>query len=146
MRPLDGTFFLPGPVGRVEAVRKRHPSPRAAAVVCHPPPHAGGTFDNEVVFRATRALHGAEPRCRASIFVASRRTSHFDEGVGEADDTRAALDFLACGVFLWRLGGPVRRRDAGDFARLRGLEVLVGAHEDADRIREAAVDPKRVLS
>ncbi|MDI3283325.1 alpha/beta family hydrolase [Polyangium sp. 15x6] len=96
MRPPDGTFFLPGPAGRIEAVLKRHPSARAAAVVCHPHPRFGGTFYNKVVSRATRALHAAGATVLRFHFRGVEASEgHFDDGVGEVDDTRAALDFLA---------------------------------------------------
>ena len=55
-------FFIPGPVGRLEALRwmpKDGAAPRAAAVVCHPLPTAGGTMDNNVVFRVARGLQHA---------------------------------------------------------------------------------------
>ncbi|MDC3959709.1 alpha/beta hydrolase [Polyangium jinanense] len=96
MRPPDGTFFLPGPAGRIEAVLKRHPSARAAAVVCHPHPQSGGTFYNKVVSRATRALHAAGATVLRFHFRGVEASEgHFDDGVGEVDDTRAAIDFLA---------------------------------------------------
>ncbi|MDI1433720.1 alpha/beta hydrolase [Polyangium sorediatum] len=96
MRPPDGTFFLPGPAGRIEAVLRRHPSPRAAAVVCHPHPHSGGTLYNKVVSRATRALHAAGATVLRFHFRGVEASEgHYDGGAGEVDDARAAIDFLA---------------------------------------------------
>ncbi len=70
--------------------------PTLAAVVCHPHPQFGGTMHNKVVFRLAAALvdHGI-PALRFNFRGVGRSTGAYDEGRGEADDVRAALDALA---------------------------------------------------
>lgn len=92
----DGSFFLSGPAGRLEAVLKRHPDATSAALVCHPHPQSGGTLYNKVVSRAARALHAAGATVlRFNFRGVEASEGHFDGGRGELDDALAALDFLA---------------------------------------------------
>jgi hypothetical protein len=92
-------FFIPGPAGRLQAtVWTRPEGERAtmAAVVCHPHPLYGGTLHNKVVYRVARALHRLEvPVLRFNFRGAGMSEGTHDEGRGERDDVRAALDFLA---------------------------------------------------
>jgi uncharacterized protein len=55
------SFFIPGPVGRLEALLEEPESadPIEAALVCHPHPQFGGTMHNKVVYRMARALRKA---------------------------------------------------------------------------------------
>ena len=94
-------FFLQGPAGRLEAIlwtpsappRRR---PRLAAVVCHPHPLFGGTMHNKVVYQATKSLAALGlPVLRFNFRGAGLSAGEHDRGVGEQDDVRAALDFLA---------------------------------------------------
>jgi alpha/beta superfamily hydrolase len=104
---------IPGPAGRLEALLERPhaphgPRPRAAVVFAHPHPLHGGTMHTKGVYRGTKAL--ASLGCAVLRFNfrgvgASEGT--FDNGVGELDDMRAALDFMAAqfpGVELWTAG------------------------------------------
>jgi hypothetical protein len=92
MTPL----FLPGPAGRLEAVLKPSPGATTAAVVCHPHPRYGGTLYNKVVYRASRAIHGAGiTTLRFNFRGVEASEGQYDEGRGEVDDARAALDYLA---------------------------------------------------
>lgn len=89
-------IFIAGPAGRLEAVFKRHPAPRGAAVVCHPHPRYGGTMHNKVVYRAARALYDCGfTVLRFNFRGVEASEGAFDEGIGERDDLRAALDHLA---------------------------------------------------
>ena len=70
--------------------------PYFAAVVCHPHPLYGGTMHNKVVFRVARALHGLGlPVLRFNFRGTGMSAGEHDFGRGEADDVRAALDYLA---------------------------------------------------
>jgi len=70
--------------------------PRMAALVCHPHPLFGGTMHNKVVFRVAQALGElGMPVLRFNFRGVGRSTGVHDEGRGEADDVRAALDALA---------------------------------------------------
>jgi uncharacterized protein len=67
-----------------------------AAVVCHPHPEGGGTMHNKVVFRVAQALgEVGMPTLRFNFRGVGRSTGYYDEGRGEADDVRTALDYLA---------------------------------------------------
>ena len=94
-------FFLEGPAGRLEAILwaplalARH-RPPLAAVVCHPHPLFGGTMHNKVVYQAAKSLDPLGlPVLRFNFRGAGLSTGKHDRGVGEQDDVRAALDFLA---------------------------------------------------
>lgn len=91
------SFFLSGPAGRLEAMLWTTPTPDPvmAAVVCHPHPLFGGTMHNKVVFRAAKALHSrGVPVLRFHFRGAGLSEGEHDRGQGEAEDVRAALDFL----------------------------------------------------
>lgn len=88
---------ISGPVGRLEArLDLPERSPRAVAVIAHPHPQYGGTLQTRAVYEAARAL--------TRIGVAGLRFNFrgvglsrgaFDEGRGEQDDYRAALEAAA---------------------------------------------------
>jgi alpha/beta superfamily hydrolase len=85
---LEGLLRLPDVVGTGE--------PRMAAVVCHPHPQFGGTMHTKVVFRVAQTLGElGMPVLRFNFRGVGRSTGHFDQGRGEADDVRAALNALS---------------------------------------------------
>jgi len=90
------SFFLDGPAGKLEVLLNAGaPGATQAALVCHPHPLYGGTLHNKVVFHAMKALRGFGFSVLRFNF---RGTGHsqgaHDEGRGEMDDVRAALDWL----------------------------------------------------
>ena len=91
-------FFLAGPAGRLEALLWTVPiadSP-LAALVCHPHPLFGGTMHNKVVYQAAKALQlRGIPVLRFNFRGAGQSEGLHDRGIGEQDDVRAALDYLA---------------------------------------------------
>src|SRR5271166_4608893 len=92
------SFFLPGPVGRLEAMlwTTSPANPDLVALVCHPHPLFGGTMHNKVVFQAAKALHRrAIPVLRFNFRGTGQSEGEHDKGRGEQDDVRAGLDFLA---------------------------------------------------
>jgi len=93
-----GNLFIAAPHGRLEAVLKE-PSvglPQGVALVLHPHPLFGGTMHNKVVFRAAAALNDAGlVALRINFRGVGQSTGTHDEGHGERDDARAALDYLA---------------------------------------------------
>lgn len=106
------TLFLDGPVGRLEAIlwkpRESATLPVLAAVVCHPHPLFGGTMHNKVVYQVTKTLDRLGIAVLRFNFrgVGLSEGSH-DRGVGERDDVRATLDFMAsefCGAALLLAG------------------------------------------
>jgi uncharacterized protein len=90
---------IPAPHGRLEGLLRLPDSgetPRMAAVVCHALPTAGGNMHFKIVFRIAQALGQlGMPVLRFNFRGVGRSTGTFDEGRGEADDVRAALDELA---------------------------------------------------
>jgi alpha/beta superfamily hydrolase len=82
--------------------------PAAAVVLAHPHPLYGGSMHTKVVFQAAKAF------CRLGCAVlrfnfrgVGVSDGTFAEGVGELDDFRAGLDFMAArypGVPLWAAG------------------------------------------
>jgi hypothetical protein len=92
------TLFLDGPAGRLEALLWTPPQDAGAlaALVCHPHPLFGGTMHNKVVYQAAKTLHRLHlPVLRFNFRGAGLSEGQHDEGRGERDDVRAALDFLA---------------------------------------------------
>jgi alpha/beta superfamily hydrolase len=91
-------FFLNGPAGRLEALlwTTSNTHPGFAALVCHPHPLFGGTMHNKVVYQAAKALHNCgAPVLRFNFRGAGKSEGTHDQGRGERDDVRAALDYLA---------------------------------------------------
>jgi alpha/beta superfamily hydrolase len=88
---------IAGPAGTLEAVLDApQGAHRASVVFAHPLPTAGGTMHARAVF------HGAKALTRVGCVVlrfnfrgVGRSTGAWDEGVGELDDFRAAVDFIA---------------------------------------------------
>jgi uncharacterized protein len=91
------TFDLAGPAGRLEAILMLPDgAPRAAAVVCHAHPLQGGVMHFKVVFRVAKALQAENVAAlRFNFRGVGRSEGRHDEGRGEQDDVRAALDELS---------------------------------------------------
>jgi len=90
------SLFLEGPAGRLEALLNAGtPDATHAALVCHPHPVFGGTLHNKVVFHAMKALNNfGFPVLRFNFRGAGLSEGLHDHGNGEAEDVRAALDWL----------------------------------------------------
>ncbi len=90
------SLFLPGPAGRLEALLNQGaPGATHAAVVCHPHPLFGGTMHNKVVFHAMKALNSfGFPVLRFNFRGSGLSEGNHDQGRGEVDDVRTALDWL----------------------------------------------------
>ncbi len=94
--PEIRSFFLDGPAGRLEALLNAgdHDATHAA-LVCHPHPLYGGTMHNKVVYHAMKALHRfGLPVLRFNFRGTGLSQGEHDQGRGEVDDVRAALDWL----------------------------------------------------
>ena len=92
-------FFLPGPVGRLEAILWTPTRPgerKLAAVLCHPHPMFGGTLHNKVIYQAAKSLDALGiPVLRFNFRGAGLSAGQHDGGQGERGDVQAAIDFLA---------------------------------------------------
>ncbi|MGH7558213.1 MAG: alpha/beta hydrolase [Gemmatimonadota bacterium] len=86
-----------GPAGRIEGIyRPGRPEARRSAVVCHPHPLHGGTMHNKVVYRAAKAFEWMGwPVLRFNFRGVGSSEGSFADGIGEADDVAAAIDWLA---------------------------------------------------
>ena len=100
---------IPGVVGPLEALFDRPAkTPRAVVVFAHPLPIEGGTMHTKVVFQAAKAL--ARTGCavlRFNFRGVGRSAGTWDNGPGELDDFRAAVDFVAeryPGTEIWAAG------------------------------------------
>ncbi len=100
--------MIPVAHGQLEAILRAPEAPRAAAVVCHPHPRGGGTMNNNVVYRLAKALvDGGVAALRFNFRGVGASTGTYADGLGEEDDARAALDFLAArhpDLPLWMAG------------------------------------------
>jgi hypothetical protein len=89
---------IDGPAGKIEALLQEHEARdhALAAVVCHPHPLYGGTMHNKVVHRAAAVLHALGAAVlRFNFRGAGKSAGRHDGGVGELEDARAALAFVA---------------------------------------------------
>ncbi|MDE3003194.1 MAG: alpha/beta hydrolase [Gemmatimonadota bacterium] len=68
---------------------------RGAAIVCHPHPLHGGTMHTKAVYRAAQGLNDAGlVSLRFNFRGVGLSTGSHDEGIGERDDLRAAIDWI----------------------------------------------------
>jgi uncharacterized protein len=100
---------LTGPAGRLEAlIDEPSGAPRAAVVFAHPLPTHGGTMHTKAVFQGAKGL--VRIGCvvlRFNFRGVGRSEGTFDQGPGEMEDFRAALDYMNeryPGVPLWAAG------------------------------------------
>jgi len=155
---------IPGPVGPLEAlldgpadrrgvtedglVETGAGHLRAAVVFGHPHPQYGGTMHTKVVFQASKAL--ARIGCavlRFNFRGTGLSAGAYDEGRGEQDDFRAALDFMRQrypASPLWAAGMSFGSwvgltAGAGDprVSALIGIAMPVG-HYDFEAVRRSS--------
>jgi alpha/beta superfamily hydrolase len=109
MTDLTGNTFFEGPAGRIEAILKE-PTIQVtrAAIVCHPHPLFGGTMHNKVVYRIARAFADAGfAVLRFNFRGTGRSQGEHDDGRGEREDLRTAIEFIEQkypGSELWLAG------------------------------------------
>jgi alpha/beta superfamily hydrolase len=116
---------IAGPVGPLEAlIDAPSGTPRAAVVFAHPLPTQGGTMHTKVVFQGAKAL--ARIGCvvlRFNCRGVGRSAGEWDDGRGEQEDYRAAIDFVASqypGTDVWAAG----------FSFGSYIAMTVGAEDD----------------
>jgi len=132
----SGRVTIPVSHGSLEGILREPASAVAAAVVCHPHPRGGGTMNNNVVYRAAKALvAGGVTALRFNFRGVGASTGTHADGIGEEEDVRAAIDFLrahAPGLPIWiagfsfgaRVGLAVGAR-SDDVARLFGIGLAL---------------------
>jgi len=79
--------------GQLEAIVDTPDGPvSGCAVICHPHPQHGGTMHNKVVYYASKALVDMNVAVlRFNFRGVGQSTGKFDEGIGEREDTKAAV-------------------------------------------------------
>lgn len=91
-----GSLFINASHGKLEAILKiPNVEAKGAALVCHPHPLGGGTMHNKVVYRAAQGLLDAGLiTLRFNFRGVGASTGEHDDGVGEIQDVKDALDHL----------------------------------------------------
>ncbi len=123
------SLFLDGPTGRLEALLNAGADNAThAAVVCHPHPLFGGTLHNKVVFHTMKALNSLGfPVLRFNFRGTGLSQGEHDQGDGEVDDVRSALDWLDAEYHLpmlfagFSFGAAVGLRAACADSRVRAV-------------------------
>jgi alpha/beta superfamily hydrolase len=126
------TLAIPGPSGSLEALLfEGHPGASYAALVCHPHPKGGGTMHNKVVYRAAKTMQSfGLPTLRFNFRGTGLSEGEHDEGRGEREDVRAAIDWLTGRYNLpvllvgFSFGAYVSLRACCGDARVPGLVAL----------------------
>jgi alpha/beta superfamily hydrolase len=91
---------IPVSHGHLEAaLRDPDGKTQGGALLCHPHPVQGGTMHTKALYRAGRALNEVGLRTlRFNFRGVGCSTGTYDDGIGEEDDVRAALDWLESGL------------------------------------------------
>ncbi len=95
--PSSENLFIDGPVGRLEAIIESPAEgvPMGIAVVCHPHPQHGGTMHNKVAHTLARAFVRLDFSVLRFNFRGTEASEgHYDEGIGELDDTLTAIAWM----------------------------------------------------
>jgi alpha/beta superfamily hydrolase len=118
---------IPVAHGRLEAIFDRVENARAAVVVCPPHPLMGGTMHQPIAYRVADAFR--QLGCSVLRFHfrgIGRSTGQYDQGAGELEDARAALDFVCTQIDSpaviagYSFGAWVGLRLAAADSRVRG--------------------------
>jgi len=123
------SLFLQGPAGRLEALLNAGATNAThAALICHPHPLFGGTLHNKVVFHTMKALNSfGFPALRFNFRGAGLSHGEHDQGEGEVDDVRTAINWLDAEFHLpiifagFSFGAAVGLRAAAPDDRVKAL-------------------------
>jgi len=140
-------LFLDGPAGRLEALLNAgSESATYVAVVAHPHPLFGGTLHNKVVFHTMKALSSfGFPVLRFNFRGTGLSQGEHDQGKGEVDDVRAALDWMDAEYHLpllfagFSFGAAVGMRAACADPRVK---AVIGAGVPVVPVAEASEEPR----
>lgn len=92
---MSERLFISGPAGRLQAIHQPGDAGKPAIVVCHPHPLYGGTMNNKVVYWMAQTFHSRGCSVlRFNFRGVDDSDGSWGDGVGEIDDTRAALNWL----------------------------------------------------
>ncbi len=108
--------------------------PLAAVIVCHPHPSFGGSMDNDVVKSICEALFdGSIVTLRFNFRGVGKSQGQFGHGIGEQEDVKAAIAFLAgerqvdprrIGLAGYSAGAVFATAVAADDARVQALAAI----------------------
>ncbi|GAA3764856.1 alpha/beta hydrolase [Terriglobus aquaticus] len=120
---------LRGPAGRLEAVLNEGLDTSAyAALVCHPHPPSGGTMHTRAVYQTMKVFESLGiPTLRFNFRGVGVSEGTYDDGRGEVDDVRAALEWIDRTLQLpillagFSFGANVSWRAGCGDSRVRGL-------------------------
>ncbi|WP_419806835.1 alpha/beta hydrolase [Terriglobus sp.] len=120
---------LRGPAGRLEAVLNEGVDSAAyAALVCHPHPPSGGTMHTRAVYQTMKVFESLGiPTLRFNFRGVGVSDGAYDDGRGEVEDVRAALDWIDRTLQLpivlagFSFGANVSWRAGCGDPRVRGL-------------------------
>ena len=141
------SLFLDGPAGRLEALLNAGSEKAThAAVVCHPHPLFGGTRHNKVVFHTMKALNSfGFPVLRFNFRGTGLSQGEHDEGIGEVEDVRTALDWLDSEFHLpivfagFSFGSAVGLRAACTDPR---VQAVIGVGTPVSPVAEDTEEPR----
>ena len=141
------SLFLQGPAGRLEALLNAGAeSATHAAMVCHPHPLFGGTLHNKVVFHTMKALNSfGFPVLRFNFRGTGLSEGAHDDGRGEIEDVRAAMDWLAAELHLplifagFSFGAAIGLRAAAPDPR---VDALIAAGTPVTPVAEGSEAPR----
>jgi alpha/beta superfamily hydrolase len=141
------SLFLDGPAGRLEALLNAGTANAThAALVCHPHPLFCGTLHNKVVFHTMKALNSfGFSVLRFNFRGAGLSQGEHDQGNGEVDDVRTALDWLDTEYRLpllfagFSFGAAVGLRAACADTRVR---AVIGVGTPVVPVAEATEEPR----
>lgn len=89
--------WIPGPAGMLQGITACPPEGRemhAIGIICHPHPLYGGTMHNKVVDTLSRSLNNSGVgTLRFNFRGVESSEGEYAQGVGEADDLRAVLEW-----------------------------------------------------
>ena len=99
LKPLtvEKVYFIPGPVGQLEALiatQQERPS-RTWGIICHPHPLQGGTMYNKVVTTVVKTFQAMGINTvRFNFRGVKQSAGQFDHGQGECDDLLAVMQWV----------------------------------------------------
>jgi len=103
---LEGVLHIPQPTGfRQAGCLPYEPVPQKAVVICHPHPLYGGNMHNSMIMTVATAL-GKKGliTLRFNFRGVGKSEGYFNDGIGEKEDVRAAISFLAIKVKPQKIG------------------------------------------
>jgi len=88
-------LFIEGSAGKLQAIYHAGDTNKPAVVVCHPHPLYGGTMRNKVVYWMARTFENQGMNVlRFNFRGVEESEGTWDEGQGESEDVRTALQWL----------------------------------------------------